>query len=67
MGTLRKLRETIKFESLPAILFLPDDKFNPDVADTITVIDQKIYESILKGVTQALETNRKGVTRGSPK
>jgi len=66
MSTLRKLRKSIDPPSQPAILFLPSDKFDGNVADTITVIDEKLYIKLMEGVLQALKTNRKGVTRYSP-
>jgi len=51
----------------PAILFLPNDTFDGDVADTITVIDAAIYAKLLVAVEQALKDNKAGVTRRSPK
>jgi len=67
MGTLRKLRKSIDPPPQPAILFLPDDKFDGNIADTITVIDKKLYTRLLEGVTQALNTGRAGVKRYAPK
>jgi len=66
MGAMRKIRKQLEPEHLPALLFVPTDKFDGNVADTITVIDRKIYDRIYEAVKQALETKRKGVTRRGP-
>lgn len=60
---MRKLRKNLEPEKLPAVLFVPNDTFDPDGADVITVTDPKIYSRILEGVNQALATGREGVSR----
>jgi len=65
VSTLRKLKKTI-VQKQPAILFVPSDTFDPDGADVITVTDEKIYNRVLEGIEQALQSGRPGVTKTKP-
>jgi len=70
MGALRKLRKSIKKESEPMILFVPNtsdiyDKFISNSPDVITVTDPKIYAKVKEAVMQAIDQNRPGVIRKS--
>jgi len=70
MGTLRKLRKTIKSE--PMIVFVPSDadiysKIIAQFPDVIIVTDRKIYDRVYEVAKQALEQNRNGISKGEPK
>lgn len=65
MGALRKIRKSIGAEKEPSILFVPGDTYDPDGAGVITITDRAMYDAVLKGALQALESGRKGVTRSN--
>lgn len=71
-NALRKLKKSIKPESEPMILFVPDEndtyaKFIAEQPDIITVTDKKIYAKVKDVVVECLEQGRPGVTKGEKK
>lgn len=69
MGASRKLRKTIQASREPMILFVPDEKntyveFIKSQPDIITVTDRKLYDRVLEGINQAIQSGRPGVIRG---
>lgn len=71
MGTLRKLRKSIKEGKKPIIMFIADPKqtyklatnkiFDAIGEPVITVTDEKLYERLLEGVRQAQQTDKHNI------
>jgi hypothetical protein len=62
-GASKKLKKNANPRPQPAILFVPSDNFDPEVADVITVTDPAIYARVIEGALSALDASRQGVRR----
>lgn len=69
MGTLRKLRKSIKSGRKPGILFLRNetdinDIFDSDPPNLITITDQRLYDRMLAGVVDRMAKNPEQIVKG---